>query len=619
MKTKTKLISSKNEKYNWDLEAILEGSSLEELHINWKEAYKKLVEIYNNGNCFKTIETFDKFLSQSKKLQLLSNRLTNYISNNLNENISDLKWNGWSQQITIESNEFGQQLSNLSNEIIKNKKQIENYLTNPKYKKYEREFYLCFKNEKHVLSNEEEKLLSKLAILNHASEDIFDTLTRSEIKFDDAISSNNKHHKIKTLADVSTLLKSPDRKLRKTAWLSEYNGFYRYKETLSKLLYHAYLNFNTNAKIRKHKDYISETAFDDEISVDFIEFVYQQVANFAPLVKEYNFLIKTAIKNKLKIKKVEPWDNSISLFNKNNKYSIEDAQKIAINALKPLGSDYIAMVKKAFNEKWISWLPKIGKQTGAYSIGSAEGLSKYYISMNFDKTLRSVYTIVHELGHSMHTWKLLEKQTVYTDVSIFYAEISSIANEMLLNYYLLDKYKNDSKMKVIILNEMIQNFFATTTRQIMFSNFEFEANKKINNGEEFGSEVAFNLYAQMHKKYLGYSESKINILKSSHYKKGLSIILAVPHFYAGIFYVYKYAVGQIASIIATKRIMENKPKALENFMTFLSSGNSLPPLETINLLNVDLTKPDAWKEAMNIVQTWIDLLKIELKKTKLIK
>ncbi|WP_052663041.1 oligoendopeptidase F [Mycoplasmoides pirum] len=620
MKKKLKKPNSNiTNKYDWDLDAILEGSTLEKLHENWKLAFENLIKVYDKSKCFKDIKKFDLYLKASKKLNLLSNRLMNYISNNLNEDITNPKWNEWKQKLTIETSNYSIKLSDVSNAIIKHKKEIQKYLEAPKYKIYQRSFDLIFREEKHILSNEEEKVLTKLSILNGAAEDIFDTLTRSEIKFEDALSSQNKKHKIKTLADVPPLLKSSDRKLRKSAWLSEYNGFYRYKETLAKILYHAYLNFNTNAKIRKHKDYISATAFDDEIPVEFISWIYTEVAKFAPIVKKYNSIIKTAIKNKFNLNKVEPWDTQVPLFNKNTKYSIEDAQKIAIAALSPMGNEYIEMVKKAFNEKWISWLPKQGKQTGAYSIGSAEGLSKYYISMNFDNTLRSVYTIVHELGHSMHTWKLLEKQKIYTDVSIFYAEISSIANEMLLNYYLLNKYKNDSKMKVLILNEMIQNFFATTTRQIMFSNFEYEANEKINNGEEFSSESAFDLYTKMYEKYLGFSKNAVKKLKTSNYKKGLSIIVAVPHFYAGIFYVYKYAIGQVASIIATKRILENKPNALNNFMKFLSSGNSLSPLDTIKLLDIDLTKSNSWKEALDIVSEWIEMLSKELKKTKLIK
>lgn len=616
-----KQVGNKNlklNKYSWDLEAILEGTTLEKLHEDWKHANEKLIQIYDRGKCFANIEQFDLFLKTDKKLSLLTNKLVNYISNNLNEDISNSKWVGWQQKLTIESNLYEQQLFDLSNNIIKNKNNIQKYLNLPKYKKYQRSFDLIFRDEKHNLNDEQEKIMSKFLILNQAPEDIFDTLTRLEIKFDNAYSSNKKVWKINTLADISPLLKSKDRMLRKTAWLSEYNAFFKYKHTLIKILYHAYLNFNINAKIRNHNDYISATAFHDEIDYKFIDHVYKQISNYADIIKQYSLLLKQALKTKLKLTKIEPWDVNVPLFDKNNRYTIENTKLIALSALKPLGADYIAMVKKAFDENWISWLPKKGKQTGAYSIGNAEGLSKYYISMNFDSTLRSVYTIVHELGHSMHTWKLLSKQDIYTDVSIFYAEISSICNEMLLNYYLLKKYKNDSKMKVIILNEMIQNFFATTTRQIMFSNFEYLANEKINNGEEFGIETAFDIYANMHEKYLGYSKTDIKKIKRGNYKKSLSIIVAVPHFYSGIFYVYKYAVGQIAAIIIAKKIIENEPGALDNFIKFLESGNSKSPLETIKLLGIDLQENDPWQIAKQIVSEWITMFKIELKKTKLI-
>ena len=605
-------------KYSWDLEAILEGKSLETLYDEWKNANENLVKTYDHGKCFNNVDKFDAFIKSYKKLHVLSNRLMNYVSNNLNEDIANPTWAGWQQKIIIESKQFAEQTADLTNMIIANKEKIQKYLNEPKYKPYTRFFELSFREEKHILSKQEEQLLTSLSVLNNAASDVFDTLTRSEIKFDPAYSKAKKPHKINTLADVAPLMKSNDRELRKTAWLSEYNGFYRYKNTLAKTLYHAYLNFNTNAKIRKHKDYVTQTAFEDEIDPKFIQFIYEQVAKLAPLNKRYSILLRKALKNKLKVDKVEPWDTSVPLFNLKNKYTIEDAQKIALDALKPMGTDYLNMVQKAFNENWISWLPKVGKQTGAYSIGGVEGLEKYYISMNFDGTLRSVYTIVHELGHSMHSWKLLTKQKIYTDVSIFYAEISSIANEMLLNHYLLKKYHKNSKMKVIVLNEMIQNFFATTTRQIMFSDFEYQANQKINNGEEFGSDSALNIYADMYRKYLGYSQSGLKKLKSGYLKKALSIILAVPHFYAGIFYVYKYAVGQIAAIIAAKRIMNNEKNALKNFMTFLESGNSLSPLETIKLLDIDLENEKTWQEAFAIVEEWITLLNAELKKTKII-
>ncbi|WP_052663514.1 oligoendopeptidase F [[Mycoplasma] testudinis] len=613
----TNLTENKNNKYSWDLDAILEGGTLEDLYQKWLKAKDSLLNVYNNGAFAFKEDSFAAYLKADKTLKLLTNRLINYIFNNLNEDITNPVWAGWQQKFMFEVNQLQQAMSQLSKVIVKNKDNIKKYLALPKYKNYQREFDLVFRTEPHILKEDEEQLMAKLSLTNETSEDIFNTLTRSEIKFQDAISSTGKKYPIKTMSDVAPLLKSKDRKLRKSAWLSEFGAFYNFRNTLSKTLYYAYLKYNTLAKVRNYKNYVSQTAFDDEINEEFISFIYEQVAAFAPIVKKYNSLRNAVLRKKLNTKNIYPWDLQIPLFNQNTKYSIEEAKKIALAALKPMGEEYQKVVKQAFGERWVSWLSKPGKQTGAYSIGNAEGLQKYYISMNFDTTLRSVYTIIHELGHSMHTWSLLNYQKIYTDVSIFYAEVASIANEMLLNYHLLKEFKNDSKMKISILMEMINNFFATTTRQIMFSNFEYIANEKINSGQQFSSEVAYDIYATMHEKYLGFSKSAVKRLKTSTYgKKSLAVILAVPHFYSGIFYVYKYAVGQVASIIACKRIIEKQPQALENFYKFLRSGNSLSPLETIKLLGIDLTKPQAWHEALAIVSEWVDQLKQELNKIK---
>jgi oligoendopeptidase F len=139
-------------------------------------------------------------------------------------------------------------------------------------------------------------------------------------------------------------------------------------------------------------------------------------------------------------------------------------------------------------------LAKPGKQQGAYSIGGTKGLSKYYISMNFDHTIRSVSTIAHELGHSLNSYYINKKQKIYNEVSIFYAEIASIVNEMLLSYYLLDKYKKDVEMSKLILDELINNFFSTVSRQIIFSNTEYELNKLVNNSQPFTKENIKQIY-----------------------------------------------------------------------------------------------------------------------------
>jgi oligoendopeptidase F len=217
--------------------------------------------------------------------------------------------------------------------------------------------------------------------------------------------------------------------------------------------------------------------------------------------------------------------------------------------------------------------------------------------MNFDKSIGSISTIAHELGHSMNSLYINKKQKVYADVSIFYAEISSIVNETLLSYYLLDYYRNDLDMKKMILDELINNFIATTTRQIIFSATEYALNNFVNAGKPFTKEVAKQTYEAMMEKYQGIDADLKIKMKKEPYTYLLSTILRIPHFYVGNFYVYKYAVGQIVAVIVANKIFHGDKTMQQNYLKFLSSGNSLSPIDTIKLLGVDLFNSKTYSEA----------------------
>jgi oligoendopeptidase F len=233
-------------------------------------------------------------------------------------------------------------------------------------------------------------------------------------------------------------------------------------------------------------------------------------------------------------------------------------------------------------------MPKENKTTGAYSIGGTSGLSKYFILMNYDESIDSVYTLAHELGHSLNSYYYGIGQKIYQSTSIFCAEVASITNEVLLSHYLLnnaDKEK-DSKTKVFILDQLISGFFATTTRQIIFSNFEYDINELINKDEAITYDVISDKYLKLMDEYIGIK----NLKKYSKppYNYSLATILRISHFYAGNFYVYKYAIGQVVGTIIADKIIKKEPNALENYFKFLKSGTSLSPIETIKLLGIDL-------------------------------
>ncbi|MGL4951037.1 MAG: oligoendopeptidase F [Mycoplasma sp.] len=588
--------------YEWDLEAILEGESLEDLYQKWLKQIDNQINVY--PNIFDCYENFESWILNSDKLQRLSNRLSNYISNNRNINMTDAKWIGWGQKTDSDINRFSQTIADYENRILENKEIIKEFLKNPKINEYMRSFEMTLRYEPHILSTVEEQLLSKLSRADGGVDSIFDTLTTSDIKYQDAIDSKNKAHPLPTMSDVFVLLKSKDRTLRKSAWMNFQIAFYNFRNTLTQSLYYNFLELNTCSEIRKHEDYISSVCFSDEVDVKLIPHIYKQVGNYKGIHEKFSKHRNKLLKELLGVDKLEPWDGNVDLCHKEVKFDIEEAKQITLDCLKPLGGEYLSVVEKAFNERWISWLPKENKYTGAYSIGGTKGLNKFYILMNYDNTLNSVSTLVHELGHSLNSYFYTKAQKIYSSVSIFTAEVASITNEMLLNHYLLNKYKDDKEMTVMILDELISGFFATTSRQIIFSNFEYEIIQKIKNSEPITYESIESLYKEMNLKYMYISDpSSLDKMPNQY---SLVTPLRISHFYAGNFYVYKYSIGQIVGCIIADRIIKGEDGAIENYMKFLSSGTSLSPIETIKLLGIDLYEDKPWEEAGLIIEAFIE-------------
>lgn len=288
----------------------------------------------------------------------------------------------------------------------------------------------------------------------------------------------------------------------------------------------------------------------------------------------------------------------------NTHISIEDAQKITLESLSVLGEEYVKNLKIAFNERWIDWESRPGKVSGAYCISGTYGLNKKYILMNYDYRINGVYTLVHELGHAMHSIEYCKNQDWYAETSIFIAEIPSTLNELLLSFYLIDKYKNDPEKQAGIYYQLITNYFATTIGQTILSDWEYSANKLVNEGRVLDAETAKMIFKAKKEKYHGERIVK----KLSKWKEiSLISILTIPHFYSEEFYVYKYTIGQIISLIIATEIYKNRnPKYIKKYFEFLSVGCSLSNLEILKIMEIDLEKNDIWKKARNICKEWVN-------------
>lgn len=591
--------------YDWNLEPLLQGKSLDEFFTIWSDKVDETIAIYNGGKCFLNFDQFVKYLGVFDELTLLSNRIFNYVSNKNNENLNDGVILGWKQKLMYKYNQLQVSLADFANDVIANKTQIEQYLKDENLRRYQRTFDLILRTKPYTIDKVGNKVMAMAAPIFSSADEIYKVLSGTDLAYRSVADAKGKLHKINSIADITTFLKSPDRVLRKNTFVEFASAYKRLENSFTQTLYFNYLSRNIFAQIHHYKDYISQTAFNDEIDVSFISFVYDQVNDYAKYYACFYPALESNYRHALNLKKVEPWDLTYPIFTMTNRYTVEETKKIAKEALAFLGNEYVKNVQRAFDERWISWLPKPGKITGAYSIGDTRGLEQFYILMNFDASLNSVYTIVHELGHSMHSLAF-NNQPVHAGSEIFFAEIASITNEVLLSEYLLQQHKNDPKLTLHILQELILNFFATTTRQIVFSDFEYTVNQLINEKQPIDSRILKKIYAEKIVKYYGRDEKYFHsLLTNRYYHLNLSHIFRINHFYDDVFYVYKYAIGQVAAMINAHNIINQQPNALNNFQKFLESGNSLSPLETIALLGIDLRDSSSWKKAGLIISEYI--------------
>lgn len=601
-------MKQKISKYDWDLESLLENKPLDWWIKKWQDSLD--YDVKNQNQFYKSKKQFIQWLNKSLVQDKIENVLFNYVSNHANEDTSNQKWIALEQKLSFIAIRYNQLLSKLTNTILKNQATIQKYLEDKQLEKYKREFYLIFRQKSHILKEDYENLLSHLSGIFNNTGDIFSTLTNSDLEFSEPVcDSKGKKHYIGNAYDLIKILEtSNDRILRKSAWICFHKTYYKYRNTLSKTLFYNFLSENKKDKIRNFKGYTDKCLFADEINEKTLTNIYKNVESFKKLFYKFKEIRNKYLQTILKLKKIEPWDLSFNYLT-TNKVSIEKAKKDVLIGLRPLGNKYIKIVEKAFNEHWVSFLPKKGKRSGAYSIGGTYGLKKIYILMNFVGSLNSIKTLAHEIGHSVHSYLFNQKQDIYASVAIFYAEIASICNETLLFFYFLKKYQNQPKIKKYLIINFINDFFAATTKQIVFSEFEYNTANMINNDQPFTADKGLEMYLKLIKKYENLSPKQEKKLQTLPYKYSLSTIFRIDHFYMNSLYVYKYAIGQIIGLYIASKIFKNDKAVLKRYFNFLESGNSLNPLATIGLLGINLKNKKIYDDAKQTLTKLIKQLK----------
>ncbi|MDD1360161.1 oligoendopeptidase F [Metamycoplasma hyosynoviae] len=583
-------------KYKWDLEDILEGKTIQEYIDEYFLLYEEQIKIKDSK--YENIENYIQFLKLSEKSILLKNKITNYLSNRLNINLVDNEINAISNDFEQKSQAYDIKMGSELNNLYKNKDKIASWLNDERLKDVKKDLESTLKQFDHKLDEKIESYLNDTAISNPSMEELFSILTNVEIKFDDVLSSKGEKFPL-TESNRSLLMKNLDETVRKNAYFNYFNGFLKHKDTLTKFLYNHFKKMSVESLYRKYPSAINAILEDDQINENLLSNLFATVIEKSKIFIKFKKYKKMFFEKKFG-KKFEKWDSSVDLVKIKNTYSIEEMQQTVLDALNVMPEEYRKLASKAINEKWIDYIETSSKMSGAYSIGETYGINKKYILMNFDGTINSLFTLIHELGHSMHSYYSDKSNSIFrSSYPLFLAEIASIFNELLLSDYLITHAKSDEE-KFYLLNQDINNFIGTVLIQTIWANFEYELYNGIDKGKFLNSYPEMEkLYSEVYNRYSHSTKLKLGD-KENIYS------VTIPHFYYG-FYVYKYALGYI---IANSFFLDYKIQgsvSLQNYIAnFLCSGDRSWPTETLKNCGIDVYKSEVYAKAFKTIDEKIE-------------
>jgi oligoendopeptidase F len=578
----------------WNLSKLFKSEK------DWDDTFLKVQSIPEQFSAFKgtlgkSSDNLLKVLNFYKESGILIERLFNYASLRLSEDEGNSESRARMGKMMMFYTKVQAQSSWLEPEILSiDSSLINSWLEKPEFSEYRVFLKKILRRKPHVLSTDEEKLLALSLDSLRTASDTFDILTNVDMDFGKI--ETDEGLKPLSLSTFSSFMRNKNRNIREKAYKQFYKKFDEYKNTIASLYAGSCKKDFYIAQARKFASCREAALFEDNMPESVYDNLVNTISKNLPALHRYYELRKRI----LKVDKLKHYDVYVPLVEDvESRHTWEEAVDIVYKALAPLGEEYASTLKNGLLNGWADRYENKGKRSGAFSSGCYT--SDPYIHMNYkDDNISDVFTMIHEGGHSMHSYYSVRNNPyMQYDYTIFEAEVASTFNENLLFNYLLNNTK-DKKMQNYLISTQIDEIIGTLFRQTMFAEFEYKAHDMLEKGEPLTVDSIRSLYKGLLVKYFG---PILDFEENSDLE-----CLRIPHFY-NAFYVYKYSTGISASIALSKKVLSNEPGARENYFKFLSSGGSRFPLESLKLAGVDMTNPEVVQAACDEFSYLVELLK----------
>lgn len=583
--------------YKWDLTQLYKTDE------EWEADLKKIPSLVKNFSSFKgrLSESSSIFLEALKADEALDRQIEkvyHYASLNneadQGDNAAQEKYSRVMMAYTAACSEtsfFTPELLAIPDE------KINSWIEHPEFKDYKIYIQKALHAKPHILSEKEERIMALQSESGQTASNVFSLLNDVDMNFG-TVEVEGKQLPL-THSTWSDFEENHDRKIRKEAYEKFYGAFESHANTLAALYSGSVKNDIFHARARGYNSSLEAALYGDKVPVSVYKNLIETVHKNLDTLHRYYKIRKKV----LGVEELRHYDVYVPLVKSiKSKISYDESVEIVRNALAVLGSEYTDTLCGGLKGGWVDRFENKGKNSGAFSSGCYEGYP--YILLNYkDTSLRDVYTMAHEGGHSMHSWYSVRNNPFMSyEYTIFEAEVASTFNEELVFEYLLKNAK-DHEMKKYLLSMRANDILATLHRQTMFAEFELKCHEAVENNEPLSTEAIRSIYRKLLEQYFG---PAMKFEKSSDMEG-----LRIPHFY-NAFYVYKYSTGISAALALAKRVVNGGKQEHEDYFKFLKSGGSRYPIESLKVAGVNMESTEPVQAALDTFKDLVDQLEEEL-------